>query len=123
MLLAHDTYCGEFSNPVSKDRWGPEALGRAGALRGQGHRGWARVAPLLPPSPSGGSLQFGIHAGTWLPLGLLGSACVPVARVDEVGLALATPEGPLQSLRGGACDHERLQISPFGAAEGEPSEM
>lgn len=64
--------------------WGPEALGRAGALRGQGHRSWAWVAPLLPLSHSGVSLQFGIHAGTWLHLGLLGSACGPWRRVCQL---------------------------------------
>ena len=58
----------------SKDRWEPEALGRAGVLRGQGHGGRAPVASLPPPSPSGVNLQPQFMPVLEVPQGLRGSA-------------------------------------------------
>lgn len=97
----------------SKDRWGPEALGWAGALRGQGQGGRAPVAPLPPPSPSGVNLPPQFMPVLGVPPGLRGSASGR-ARQHPEGAAAAPGSHcaggcPAEPGGGGGCDHSGTQ--------------
>ena len=100
----------------SKDRLGPEALGRAGALRGQGHGGRAPVAPLPPPSPSGVNLPPQFMPVLGLPPGLrarrLGRAA-SIQRELPRRLVPTALEDALQSLGVGGLRSQRNTDSRY----------